>query len=266
MLKKIESWAVPFSIQRPWWWWRLAFWVIQVSECHCKGHFNHKSWCWSWNCSTKEYTSKNQKPKQKPRKKRQKQASKQTNKTSKKKPPKFDKMRHTTNNTRFAIDLSWKDQFYVFKGMWHTIRYYYCKREREIFMISKVLMVFFKWMSSIWITCMIYGLFSDINTIDTLNYEYQLRTFWKTHAYDTLRLIMGLYNFWGVHAREKLHKHYKATKLLERHTISRSGWQKGNRWMKTKQQTPSWVRGKGMYIWGAMIRVESAPNVIKGLS
>lgn len=139
-------------------------------------------------------------------------------------------------------------------------------REREIFMISKVLMVFFKWMSSIWITCMIYGLFSDINTIDTLNYEYQLRTFWKTHAYDTLRLIMGLYNFWGVHAREKLHKHYKATKLLERHTISRSGWQKGNRWMKTKQQTPSWVRGKGMYIWGAMIRVESAPNVIKGLS
>ena len=194
------------------------------------------------------------------------QASKQTNKTSKKKPPKFDKMRHTTNNTRFAIDLSWKDQFYVFKGMWHTIRYYYCKREREIFMISKVLMVFFKWMSSIWITCMIYGLFSDINTIDTLNYEYQLRTFWKTHAYDTLRLIMGLYNFWGVHAREKLHKHYKATKLLERHTISRSGWQKGNRWMKTKQQTPSWVRGKGMYIWGAMIRVESAPNVIKGLS
>ena len=82
MLKKFESWAVPFSIQRPWWWWRLAFWVIQVSECHCKGHFNHKSWCWSWNCSTKEYTSKNQKPKQKPRKKRQKQANKQT------KPPK----------------------------------------------------------------------------------------------------------------------------------------------------------------------------------
>ena len=264
MLKKFESWAVPFSIQRPWWWWRLAFWVIQVSECHCKGHFNHKSWCWSWNCSTKEYTSKNQKPKQKPRKKRQKQANKQT------KPPK---------KTPQSL-IRW-DTLQIIRGLqliFHERINFMCSkacdthfvtiiaREREIFMISKVLMVFFKWMSSIWITCMIYGLFSDINTIDTLNYEYQLRTFWKTHAYDTLRLIMGLYNFWGVHAREKLHKHYKATKLLERHTISRSGWQKGNRWMKTKQQTPSWVRGKGMYIWGAMIRVESAPNVIKGLS
>ena len=103
----------------------------------------------------------------------------QTNKKNQKNPKKIPKkmIKNETCNWSFVKESILCAQRHVTHNSLLSLQdcsYMYRERKRDLYEYKGSYSLLFKWMSSIWITCMIYGLFLDIDTIDTLNYEYHL--------------------------------------------------------------------------------------------